>query len=169
MHFYNFLPHRLRRQVNSFIIKDKDRFILYGKYHGCWWTGDANKQDISHKSLRVDLRIKRVDVGVFRLMMIVQKIVCFLTAPTLREPTFKIIDYTLLNTLNSRYLAVIILLSPIDAKNCGPGLRCVVFVVIRLRPILPISFLVSSSVLEQTYDCLSPGEVTLTDLGKWIT
>ena len=31
----------------SFLIEDKDSFLLYSQYHGCWWLGSSNHQGIS--------------------------------------------------------------------------------------------------------------------------
>ena len=35
------------RWLQSFLMEDKDLFILQGQCQGCWWPGDAKKQDIS--------------------------------------------------------------------------------------------------------------------------
>ena len=35
------------RWLKSFLLEDKDKFILYSQYHGCWWPGAARSQDIS--------------------------------------------------------------------------------------------------------------------------
>ena len=35
------------RQLKYFLVGYKDRFIIYGQHHDCWWTGDARSQGVS--------------------------------------------------------------------------------------------------------------------------
>ena len=42
---------RWHNKLKSFLMEDKDLFILYSQYHGCWWPDDTQSQGIiSHGS-----------------------------------------------------------------------------------------------------------------------
>ena len=37
--------------LKSFIMEDKDPFMLHSQDHGCWWPGDVMDQDISSQGI----------------------------------------------------------------------------------------------------------------------
>ena len=47
-HFFTVILHIF---LKFFLMKDKQLFILYSQYHGCWWPGDARNHGISSHSI----------------------------------------------------------------------------------------------------------------------
>ena len=37
-------------------MEDKDTLILSSQYHGCWWPGDASRQDINNHDIDLFLQ-----------------------------------------------------------------------------------------------------------------
>ena len=49
--WYQFSQLRWHQQLKSFLVEDKDPFILPSQYHVCWWPGDIRSQGISSNGI----------------------------------------------------------------------------------------------------------------------